>query len=312
MRWLLWRQHRSQALVAAVALGLFALAVALTGVHMANIYRDSVANCADPRTCRVLGGLFNGYGAIVDTVHLTLSLPLLLGTFLGATLVARETEHATNVLVWTQSITRRRWVRDKFAMAIVASLLVSAVVSALVTWWSGTPNTLGGNRFQGAQFDTQNITPVAFALFGVALGIAAGAVLRRTLPALATTVVLYVAVRIMVAVYLRPHYSTAERRVGRISDETPLPSGSWSLRRTVVDPSGHTVGTRLNVPTSCRSVASRVDVASCLDRLGYRNVVTYHPASEYWRYQLIESSIFVALAVVLIGVGVVVTRRHDA
>ena len=39
---------------------------------------------------------------------------------------------------------------------------VSAIIATLVTWWSGTPNALYGNRFEGAQFDTQNIVPVAW------------------------------------------------------------------------------------------------------------------------------------------------------
>ena len=116
--------------------------------------------------------------------------------FLGATLVARETEHATNVLVWTQTVTRRRWLRSKIAMAVAATLVWSAAVAGLVTWWSGTPNSLYANRFDGTQFDTQSVVPIAFALFAVALGLAAGSVLRRTLPALAATVGIYVGVRL--------------------------------------------------------------------------------------------------------------------
>ena len=206
MNWLLWRQHRGQVFVTLVGTGLFAVAVVLTGVHMAHIYKNSLATCTANGTCNLVGNLFSGYGAIIDLVHLSIALPVMLGTFVGATLVAREREHATNVLVWTQTVTRRRWLYSKIAAVLAGTVIASAVVSALVTWWSNTPNALDGNRFEGAQFDTQNVLPIALAIFAVALGIAAGCILRRTLPALATTVGVYVGVRLLVAVYLRPHY----------------------------------------------------------------------------------------------------------
>ena len=312
MNWLLWRQHRSQALAAGVALGLFATAVLVTGVQMAHVYDNAVRSCPSNGTCVTIGHLFSGYGAIVDTVHLTLVVPVLVGVFLGAILVARETEHATNVLVWSQSVTRRRWMAAKVAMALLATMALSATVAALVTWWSGTPNALYGNRFEGAQFDTQNVAPIAFALFGVSLGIATGCLFRRTLPALAATVVGYVAVRIAVSVYLRPHYMTSVSRSFPIGADATVPSGSWTLSSKIVDPAGHTVDGRLDIPQTCRSLADRGSLQSCLDRLGYRNVVTFHPAGRYWHFQWIEVGLYLTLAVVLVAFAVVHTLRHDA
>lgn len=309
MSWLLWRQHRMQVLVTAVGLGLFAIAVALTGVHMAHIYKSSLSACTSNGTCNLVGNLFSGYGAIIDLVHLSIALPAVLGAFVGATLVAREREHATNVLVWTQTVTRRRWLYTKIATVLVGTLIASAAVSALVTWWSGTPNALDGNRFEGAQFDTQNVLPIALALFAVALGIAAGCVLRRTLPALATTVGVYVGARVVVAVYLRPHFLkpvTASFPLGGAS----LPSGSWTLKERLVDAAGRSSDGRIPVPASCRPILK--DASQCLSRLGYHNLVTYQPPSHYWPFQWIESGIFLSLAAVLIAVAVVYTLRRDA
>src|SRR6202142_1407239 len=113
MNWLLWRQHRSQGLVTGVALALFAVVVVVTGVHMAHTYSDALRTCTSNGTCDLVGNLFQGYGAVVDLVHLSIAVPVLLGVILGAALVARETEHATNILVWTQSLTRRRWLYSK-------------------------------------------------------------------------------------------------------------------------------------------------------------------------------------------------------
>ena len=310
MTWLLWRQHRSQALVVAITLGVFAVLTLITGVHMADRYAEALKRCADGTGCAFTGNLFSGDGAIIDLERLTLAVPILLGAFFGATVVARETEHRTNVLVWTQTVTRRRWLYSKVATVVLATVVISGAVSALVTWWSGTLNSLDGNRFQGAEFDTQNILPIAFALFAVALGIAAGAFFRRTLPALATTIGIYVAVRVAVAVYLRPHFGALVTRLFPAGREPRLPSGSWTVSRDIVDRAGHSLS--FKVPAECVAVTTRAASDRCLAKAGFHQVVKYHPASQYWHFQLIEAAIFVVAAVVLVAVALVVTLRRDA
>jgi hypothetical protein len=46
-------------------------------------------------------------------------------------------------------------------------------------------------------------------LFAVALGIAVGALLRRTLPALAITLGVFATLGLVIESYIRPHYMTA-------------------------------------------------------------------------------------------------------
>jgi hypothetical protein len=313
MSWLLWRQHRGQGLVTGVALALFAVVVVLTGVHMAHVYNASMAACTANGTCGLVGNLFQGYGAIVDLVHLSIAVPVLLGVIVGATLVARETEQATNVLVWTQSVTRRRWLFTKVAFALAATIVTSAAVTALVTWWSNTPNSLYGNRFEGAQFDTQNIAPLAFALFAVALGIAAGSLFRRTLPAIASTVGVYAAVRIAVAVYLRPHYMKPLTKTFALSGATSLPSGSWTINEHLIDPHGRSLTGQIVLPGQCNpKVDGRGRAIECLSRLGYKQVIRYQPASHYWRFQWTEAGLFVVLAAALVAFALVRTLRQDA
>ena len=41
MSWLIWRQHRQQALFGTATLGLLALLLLLTGLHMHSVFHDS-------------------------------------------------------------------------------------------------------------------------------------------------------------------------------------------------------------------------------------------------------------------------------
>jgi hypothetical protein len=307
--WLLVRQHRAFGIATGAAVVAFAIAVVITGIHMADVYA-AAQQCRNGR-CLVVGRLFSGYGAIVDTVHLTILVPVVFAAF-GATLLARETDAGTNVLVWTQSITRRRWLLAKLLFAVVAALVLAAVVSALVTWWSGTPNSLDGNRFQGAEFDTQNIVPVADALFAVAIGLAAGAWLRRVVPALALSIGAYVGVRMLTAVYLRPHFMTPSTKLVVPDGDAHVPSGSWTLMRRLLDPRGHVVADgRVAVPKGCSSAGAR-DALQCLGKLGYRDQVRFHPASHYWQFQWTEVALFAVLAAGLLTFAYVRTVRRDA
>jgi hypothetical protein len=306
MTWLLWRQHRGQALVTAVGLTVFAIIIWITGVSMAHTLQHA-------RATPEIGRLFQGDGFIIDTVHITIALPLVLGAFLGAPLIARETEVSTNVLVWTQTVTRRQWVFRKVALAVIASIAVAVAISALVTWWSGTPNSLYGNRFEGAEFDTQNLMPVACAIFAVALAIAAGAYFRRTLPALGTTIFGYVAVRLVMAIYLRPHLGTPTKALIGVGPNQGAPSGSWTLSQDLVDAHGHVMSGPIPVPAGCTSALARSgDPGACLDKAGYHMVLKYFGPGQYWHFQLVESGVLVLLAAGLLAYAIQRTLRHDA
>jgi hypothetical protein len=310
--WLLWRQHRAQVVWSAGLLALFGAAVVVTGIHMADLYSGARADCAGGAPC-LLDHLFDGYGAIIDTVHLTLLVPLALGAFVAAPLIAREVDQNTHALVWTQSITRRRWLVSKVAVVVAGSVLLTAAVTALVTWWSGTPNSLGGDRFHGAQFDTQNLVPVAFTLFAVGLGLAAGAALRRTLPAVVATVFGYVAVRMAVGVFIRPHWMAPVKAASSSQGGAPVPSGSWILSVKLLDPQNRSLSGRIPVPQQCAgSVNGRGGLDACMDRLGFHSVTSYHPASHYWPFQIYESALFAVLAAGLIAFAMVRTLRRDA
>ena len=334
MTWLAWRQHRNQAYRAAAALAVFAVLLLVTGRQMASQYQSALTSCAASHTCGNLADTLSlGTPVLFLLVTLTLVVPCLLGVFWGGPLVARELETGTSQFAWMQSITRSRWVTVKAGWALLAAAAWGGAVSALVTWWSSPVNALNHLNFQPGPFDIQGIVPVGYALFAVALGIAAGTLLRRTLPALAITVGVFVALRIVIASYVRPHYLTALTMTYKLPRLRPPAGSYWLVSRGIVGPGGKVPSDQAhggpggltqnisingvpisNMPSACRALVFHgpLRTSSCLTAHGYRGFISYQPASRYWAFQGIETGIFVILAAALIAVTVIAVIRRDA
>jgi hypothetical protein len=331
MTWVVWRQHRNQAYRAAVALAAFAVLLLVTGRQMASHYHSALTSCAASHSCGNLANtLILGTPAMFVLVTLTVVVPCLLGVFWGGPLVARELETGTNQFAWMQSITRSRWLIVKVGWVLLAAAVWGGAVSALVTWWSSPVNALKHQNFQPGQFDIQGIVPVGYALFAVALGIAAGTLLRRTLPALAITIGVFTFVRLVIGQDFRSHYLTALTKTYSFRHPPTLPTGSyWLVSGGVVGPGGQIPSSRIggvgvsfggvpmplaNLPSTCRTLIFQNPhgFGSCLAAHGYRAFISYQPASRYWAFQGIETGIFVLLAAALIAVTVIAVIRRDA
>ena len=313
MTYLVWRQHRNQVLFGAVALVAFAVLLLVTGVHMGAEYNSAVASGFPT------GELFRGDGALFDLVVLSGAVPVLLGLFWGAPLVAREVETGTHLLAWTQGVTRRRWLSSQVGWTILAAAVWGAAVSAVVTWWNAS---LHEARLEPQHFDVSGLVPVAYSVFAVSLGIAAGALIRRVMPTLAVTVAGFVGLRVVVENYLRPHFMAAVTRTVPLSFGTSTPSpGDWVVSSGVIDPAGHVSdGIRISldsVPAPCRGIVpggpGKPDsLLRCLGAHGYRTVFSYQPAGRYWAFQGIEAAVFLALAGLLVLLAFRLVARRDA
>jgi hypothetical protein len=87
------------------------------------------------------------------------------------------------------------------------------------------------------------------------------------------------------------------------------PAGAWVLTSKTVDAGGRTVTSLPDWVQACATPnepAGEVPQQQCLNRLaaeGYRQVVTYHPAQRFGRFQAIETAIFGVLSLLLIGLS---------
>jgi hypothetical protein len=303
--WLMWRQHRLQWAIAAGVIALFAIPTVVTGRNLASAF----ALCRANGPCDG-GQLFNHYNAINTLIDLTVAVPVVFGLFWGATLLGRELENGTAALVWTQSVTRRRWLWTKITALLLSAALAGAAVSALVTWWSNTHNATVESRFAGLQFDIQGVVPVAYSVFAAALGLAAGAFWRRALPAMATTLAGFFAVRLLVELYLRSHFLAPVVSTRPLARGPGGPAGAW-VQGTDVVRHGKVITGPIQLP-ACAATGTRDAANRCLDAAGYRMRTTYQPAGRYWSFQWIEAGIFLALAALLVATAVILLRRRDA
>jgi len=327
MTWVTWQQYRYQAAFAAALLAVLAFVLLITGLHAAAVWHSALTQCAADNSCASLAGsnLSLGSPIITTLVVATSAVPVLPGLLWGAPAVASELETGTNQFAWTQSVTRRRWLAVRAGWLLLGAAVLAGAVSAIVTWWSGPFNALTADAFQINRFDVTDIAPVGYAIFAMALGICAGTLLRRTLPALGITLAGFVAVRLVIALWLRLHYLTPVTVYYKLTANFITPAGSYlPVSQGVIGPNGSVpamtgpIGVDgVPVPAACQRFLSPTTlnlhpVESCMAQRGYRWYLTYQPADRFWAFQGIETGIFVVLAAILIGITFLVLSRRDA
>ena len=268
MIWLSWRQARSSARIAAVVIALAALMWLVTGL------------------------LLRRSGSVLDSFQLVrlintgaIAVPAVVGAFWGAPLVARELESGTFRLAWTQSVTRTRWLRGKMIAAGLIGLSFASLVTVGIDWWSAPVDAAGGNRFTAALFSVRGFVPVSYTVFAFALGVACGVILRSVVPAMAVTLTVFTAVRIVVTLWIRPHFATPVTTVG-------LPSVVGPDGAPAVDGSSVTV-------TGGWVLSDRLTGAGS----SVREVVVSQPADRFWSFQWIETALFLGLGAAFVALS---------
>jgi hypothetical protein len=328
MIWLAWRQVRIQTWITVALLVAAGAALAVTGAHLATLWRDSGAaachgTCVQPIEQFLYDVRNTGLSGFYDATTVALwVIPPLFGLFWGAPMVAREVEAGTHRLAWNQSVSRTRWLATKLAVgALAAAAAVTALVIALTFWAHHLDR---GAQLAPKLFGVRGVVPVAYAVFAFVLGATAGALLRRTVPAMAATLGVYVAVVASMPLWLRQHigpvrHTLAPLDVDRVLslrigpnmpvDITGVPTvDGWVLSNHTVTADGapfHAVGD----PVACSGDGGFRSCQQWLASLNLRESLTYHPLSSFWPVQFIEAGIFLTLAAALAAVCFTLVRR---
>ena len=137
------------------------------------------------------------------------------------------------------------------------------------------------------------------------------------MPAMATTLVGFLAVRLLVTAVARPHFQAQRERKFPVTSELEPNqlNGDWIIHVGIYDSTG--VQIAANQQRSCRPEVPSPSPSptpagprpeGCED--GLYNLQVYQPGSRFWLFQTIETGIFVALATVLIILAVYRVRRR--
>ncbi|HYB30078.1 MAG TPA: hypothetical protein VEF89_25955 [Solirubrobacteraceae bacterium] len=164
-----------------------------------------------------------------------------------------------------------------------------------------------------------------------------GALMRCTMPAMVATLLGFVAARIVFTLWVRPHLLSAKEAlvstmagkgvdflptlVSVAAAPPPIPN-AWMVSAAIVDRAHHALSAaQLDdlVVRACPTLAaglpqSGVPSLRCQVALSHQvqQLVTYQPPSDYWPLQTLETGIFLAAAVALIGATVWRLGRRGA
>lgn len=286
MTWLVWRQHRAELLALLAAVAVTAVTVLAHGIPMRRAYdRNGIAGCflAPDASCSgTVDRFLSTYSALPEAAASWLPLsPVFAGILIGAPFLAREFEQGTWQLAWTQAVPRTRWFLTKLAAVVVAVIASTAAVAAMLSWWL-TP--LSPHRFTPEQFNHAPLVFPGYALLALALGVCAGAALRRSILAAGVALVCWLAVRLPLEFVLRPRY-----RSPLVSHDAREAAAGWVVSGGRSGPAG------LELPSAPMA-----------------QPLQYHPVDRFWQFQAIEAGICVVLAVLLLAATyLLVTRPRD-
>jgi ABC-type transport system involved in multi-copper enzyme maturation permease subunit len=332
MIWLTWRQFRLQAWVGLALLAVLAGVLLATAPRMFDLYEISglqacTAACADAADVFTSemdqAGLTRVYVGATALMYL---FPALIGVFWGAPLVARELESGTHRLVWSQTVSRGRWIGVKLAGGGLAVVLLTGLTSVAATWWAAPMDQAVAGRVTPLLFAARGVVPLGYAAFAFVAGVLIGLVARRTVLAMAVTLLLVALVQVAVPMFLRPAYSSPvhatvafdperidhfgiqpNNRVN-ISMEAPV-DGAWVLARRMIDSTGAAYSGPVD-PTRCGPSAGFDSCPQYLAGLGLQQEISYVPAERFWTLQWRELGLFTGLTVLLSLAGVWWVRRR--
>ena len=223
LTWVSWRQHRLALGAAAALLAGVCLWMLISGLQMRSALASFGLNSCTPLTassCSTQKAVFiNDYyfGTQVVIGVLTV-IPALIGTLIGGPLVARELETGTFRLSWTQGCGRTRWLAAR--VLLVGGLVTAAAagVSVVFSWYYQPMLRLGqGSPLAPQIFDLRGVSFAGWTLAAFAISVCAGALIRRTIPAVVASMAAWSVLFVLAAFWLCSHHQAALTGVGLVS-----------------------------------------------------------------------------------------------
>ncbi len=321
LAWVTWRQHRVALAGVAVLLGGLGLYLLIMGLKIHSGYA-SVTSCRPARSaaCGLANNLFtNDYYPFAETMTGFLQVvPVLIGVFVGGPVLARELETGTFRFAWTQGCGRLRWTVTKLALLAIAVTAAAEAFSLLFSWYFQPWLAKGLDGVLAPQlFDLRGIDFAAWTLLAFALGVAAGALIRRTVPAMAAALAAWTGLFFATFMFARKHYQAPLVASGTTANTRSFVN-DWTWAQWYTGPNGTPVSQETirhvmaYAPASVQNSRNPNVATAYLSARHYTQLWAYQPVSRYWHFQLIEGGWLLALSVILIAATIWLVRRGAA
>jgi hypothetical protein len=330
LAWVTWRQYRAALAGAVALLAVIAAYLAYMGweIHRAyNAFNACLTTSlrgvpwAGTPGCGPLERAFmsfygTGRGSVLASginaqvvPFLLLAVPVLVGAFVGGPVLARELESGTFRFAWTQGAGRVRLAAARLVPLAVVLTAAAYGLSALLSWYIG-PFVQSGftGRFPMQLFGTMGTDFAAWTLFSFALAAFAGVLLRRTITAMAISLVALTAADVATMLSLRQHEVAAVVVTGA----EPAGPGNWVVGNWFTTTGGMPVSPGTVSATFARLPFGETPTTSMLAGHHWLQWWSYQPASRWWEFQLIEGGWLLAASVLLIAATVLLIRRRPA
>jgi hypothetical protein len=326
MAWVTWRQHRLALTGVAVFLGALAVILWRVGLGLHHAYAAATAcRPASSVACNDLAIRFARMDAFLANGSVLQAVPAVIGAFAGAPVLARELETGTFRYAWTQGFGRWRWTLGKLVPLAVIVAAAAGALSVLFSWYYQPYFTTGNHALlplpeasplAATLFDLRGVAFAAWTLAAFAIGALAGMLIRRVVPAIAATFVLYAGLAVAAGLYLRQHYLAPLITNTQNVPGSAAITSQWGTRggRFVFagDPPINLIQRLCPPPPLGARIDKVVTISQCLSQHGYTWWTSYQPVSRFWPFQWIEAGWLLALSGLLIAATVWLVRRRAA
>lgn len=322
--WVVWRRYRTMLTATIGVLALIAVYLVINGERMRASYH-AATSCTpvDSATCRYKFEVFHEHYGQTGLIGVVLMfLPGIVGAFAGAPLLARELETGTFRYAWTQGVGRMRWAIATLVCGAIGIAVIMAAFGALVTWHNQPLLDSGVTpRLHTTIFPETGLAAAGWALIGFALGVLAGLLWRRVVPAIATAFAAWFGLAFLTATVLRPHYRTPLTTTSLDVAAKDLTIDRWWTKggvRVSDDQLNAALGaigaqfTSNGTKVTVGGPGGGIDPNQYLLQHGYAWVTSYQPDSRYWPFQWIEFGWLTALTLLLLGAAFWLLRRRPA
>ncbi|MFE5641711.1 hypothetical protein [Rhodococcus sp. NPDC056516] len=282
------------------------------------------------------GGGCRADTALTLTTLVALLLPFASGMLVGVTTFARDFEQGPENLDFLESTSLVRWYFLRVLVVFVPITLGLAVLGLVLGWThslgrgaTATDEMTSFSLMEFPNFHTTGIVLGAYTFVAMVTGSAAALLVRNTVVAMVTTLLVFLIVPVALSAMVREHYTAPDIEVqpidgrARAAEYAPSPyqnlDSRWVIGAGFADMDSNMIDADYSVcrgsDTSDQKQRDR-EIDDCLREQGIDHyAVVYHPQSRYWQFQFIETAVMLlcsGLMVALALVGARGLRRRPA